>query len=194
METWLKQNHIEYIDGFGQPDKGIRFWQPDLFDQSSILKIYKLHGSINWARFTKDGLNEDIIGCLTEDYCQENTHPLHLQNFKILTGVHNKMLEYTSSLFTDLFCRFWRTLNKTHVLIVSGYSFGDKGVNSRIIHWLNSKEAKMLIIHPDIEELKRTVRGAIINNWDSWYKNDKLFLIEKGIEDLSYNDINKYLV
>jgi len=56
----------------------------------------------------------------------------------MLVGGFNKILNYTGGVFADLFCAFRSALYRTTELVISGYGFGDKGVNRAIIEWLHS--------------------------------------------------------
>lgn len=101
------------------------------------------------------------------------------------------MLEYTAKdIFLQLFCIFRRHLHASSCLIVSGYSFGDKGINSVLINWLLSNENNsMLIIHPDLSLLRRDVGGAILNKWKILVEKKVLRFIEKHFEKTSWNDV-----
>ena len=53
-----------------------------------------------------------------------------------------------------------------------------------------SDEHKMIVIHPDPESLKqKEARGAISNKWDSLIRQNRLFIIQQGIENTSWNQI-----
>ena len=57
----------------------------------------------------------------------------------LLVGTFNKVSEYSQGIFRELHYRFRRTLHKADQLVVCGYSFGDKGINSEIIEWYYAK-------------------------------------------------------
>jgi hypothetical protein len=52
LEQYLSQNGIQVTDGFGEPLNEVRYWNPNLFETgSSKVRLFKLHGSVNWFRF-----------------------------------------------------------------------------------------------------------------------------------------------
>jgi hypothetical protein len=193
LEKWFEYKSIKYIDGFIRKSGDIAKWDSDVFSENEGTRIFKLHGSIDWSRFLKLNSDENIIGISQEDFIGNDKKGYIWENNLMLLGNHNKILEYTHSIFSTLFCYFWSSLKETDTLIVSGYSFGDKGINSRLIHWLNEIGEKMIIIHPNISNLKKSARGAISNNWDKWVSQNKLYTVEKGIEEVEMKDINQYL-
>ena len=107
-----------------------------------------------------------------------------------LAGTFNKMLQYTSGIYAVLFYQFYRSLRQTNRLIVCGYGFRDKGINTQIKEWIySSSDKKMIVIHPDPNRLKNGARGAISNDWDNLLKNGKLIPIRKSIEQATWQDI-----
>jgi hypothetical protein len=72
------------------------------------------------------------------------------------------MLEYTMGIYADLFCAFRSALRIIDRLVISGYSFSDKGVNASIAEWTRQdRSRKLLIIAPDVHDYPRTARGSI---------------------------------
>jgi hypothetical protein len=193
LEKWLEHNSINYTDGFNKRNNDIAKWESDLFNKKQDSRLFKLHGSIDWSRFSKLNSEKNIIGISQGNFIENAKKGYIWENNLILLGNHNKILEYTHSIFSTLFCYFWSSLNETDILIVSGYSFGDKGINSRLIHWLNEIGEKMIIIHPNIINLKKSARGAISNNWDKWVSENKLHTMEKRIEEVIEKDVYQYL-
>ena len=50
----------------------------------------------------------------------------------LLMGTFNKMLLYTASLWGELHCHFHHSLSRDSALVVCGYGFRDKGINTKI--------------------------------------------------------------
>jgi len=197
LEEFLRQNNIEYTDGFDKPSTDdIRYWNPTLFEeQLHRLRLFKLHGSINWFPFRPGGWGSDRAGIPTiKDWINTHNHNLSYRPV-ILTGTYNKMLEYLTSTFIDLHYSFYRLLRETRYLIISGYSFGDRGINSRIINWsYTHPDNKIILIHANPEQLKNDARGSIKNkNWDHWIEKDKLRIIAKWIQKTSWDEIKEQL-
>jgi len=203
LERCLSQNGIQITDGFGEPINGIRYWDPDLFEAGSYkVRLFKLHGSVNWFRFRPDGgdWSDESIGIpLNSDFWHAKT-PLGQMQWPVdgrpmlLVGTFNKMLQYTSGIYADLYCRFHRSLRHTQRLVVCGYGFGDKGINTRIVEWVySSRDPKILLIHPEPKKLKESARGAISNKWNEWIKQGKLTILPKRIEETCWKDIRDKL-
>ena len=70
----------------------------------------------------------------------------------MLLGTFNKMRDYFSPPYCDLWQAFRERLQQIDRLFVSGYSFGDKGVNSVVTDWLfGRKNSKLVLLHQDPE-------------------------------------------
>ena len=109
-------------------------------------------------------------------------------------GKFNKMLHYTSPLYLPLHYWFYRELETTDALIVCGYSFGDKGINQRVVHWMNSKPRwKMVVISPDAKDGWKKARRAIGMNWERWRKVGKLIPREFKMESANWRAVWKAL-
>lgn len=203
LEQFLSQNGIQVVDGFGQPQNSVRYWNPDLFDSGdSKIRLFKLHGSVNWFRFQPDNgsWSDESIGIpLDRDFWHTNSPQGQMQwpvggGPMLLVGTFNKMLQYTSDIYADLHYQLYRSLRHAQQLVVCGYSFGDKGINTRIIEWIySSSNRKITVVHPEPEKLKCAARGAISNKWDEWIKQNKLIVCQKRIEESSWQDITNNL-
>ncbi len=197
LEQYFMKNNISVIDGFTPLNNGLRCWQASLYEENEPkLRLYKLHGSINWCRVrNKDNplYSQQIIIATDPDYAKDKkgNYLTLLDERSFLIGTFNKMLEYTAKdIFLQLFCIFRRHLHASSRLIVSGYSFSDKGINSVLIYWLLSNENNsMLIIHPDLSLLRKGVGGAILNKWKILVEKKVLRFIEKPFEKTSWDDV-----
>ena len=203
LEQSLSQNDIQVIDGFGQPQNKIRYWNPDLFDiGDSKIRLFKLHGSVNWVRFRPDsgGRSDESIGIPLDRDIWHTKSPQGQMQWPVdgrpmlLVGTFNKMLQYTSDIYAGLHYQLYRSLRHTQQLVVCGYSFGDKGINTRIIEWIySSSNRKITVVHPEPEKLKRAARGAISKQWDEWIKQRKLTILTKTTEESSWQNIKDSL-
>jgi len=202
LENYLESKNIKYIDGFGKKEEGIRYWNPELFNTiTHKIFLIKLHGSINWFRLRIEGRKyrkDDIcIPCCDiehRDYINGNERSLSDGRPLILIGTFNKMIHYTRPIYSHIYCLFHNSLRSIEKLIVCGYSFNDKGINNNIIEWVNSKNNnRIIVIHPEPKELKESVRGAIKKNWDDWKMKNKIYIIDKKIEDTHWEDIKALL-
>jgi len=63
-----------------------------------------------------------------------------------------------------------------------------------LIEWMDgNSQNKILIIHPDLYNLKVSARGAISRNWDNWKKENRLLTIQNYIENVDWDTIEKTL-
>jgi len=197
LEQYFMKNNISIIDGFTTSNRDLRYWQVSLYEKNEPkLRLYKLHGSINWCRIRNEDnplYSQQIVIATDPDHSKDKkgNYLTLLDERSFLIGTFNKMLEYTAKdIFFQLFCIFRQHLYASSRLIVSGYSFGDKGINSVLIYWLLSNENNsMLIIHPDISLLRRDVGGAILNKWKILVEKKVLRFIERPFEKTSWNDV-----
>ena len=75
-------------------------------------------------------------------------------------------------------------------LVISGYGFGDKGINSYITNWIyNVFPRRLIVIHPDPGALAQDARGAIAAKWSSWQSSDVLRTIAHTAEDVSWAEL-----
>ena len=139
VETFFKDRGIGVIDGVSE-SSGERHWNGSFIAHNKI-PFFKLHGSINWDW----------------DCSLENFNRPHM-----LIGTFNKLSEYSQGVFLDIHYHFKSAIHEADTMIICGYSFGDKGINSTIIKWYGDKpKRKFVIIHPYPCQLIKNARGAI---------------------------------
>jgi len=196
IEQILQEYKIDYVNGFKPYNKDIKIWDRNLFDQKSKIKLYKLHGSISWVRYTINNFKGYFyadIG-LNDIYHLKDNKGNYLwpaEGPRFLIGSVNKILEYSRELFSELFYRFHFILKNTNLLIIIGYGFKDKGINSKIIEYMYH-DFKNKIIIVDIkgkEKLLKNARLAIQINVPKWEKEKRLDFICKNIKDLLIEDL-----
>ncbi len=122
--------------GFGDDKR----WDWRIFDNekqiNSSIFLYKLHGSVDWAR--------DENGCLV--YQDGHISP---DNIEIIFGTSYKLQYIDPFLFFAYEFRK-RTLSNAKIIICVGYGFGDDHINGIISQALNNnKERKLLAVLPD---------------------------------------------
>lgn len=202
IEQALTESGILYKDGFGSPVNSVRYWSPDeLSACTDEIKLFKLHGSVNWFRLRSGGEQAiDRIASVSGDHRYtvgpDGERQIDLGGRPlIIAGTVNKMMRYTSDIFGALSCMFWQELNASSNLVVSGYSFNDKGINNRIVDWLYSPEfvGKMVVIHPDPAALVNDARPAIQRVWKILEHEERLAIIDKPIQDTSWEEIGNSL-
>ena len=206
LESFLEKQRIEYDIGFGPKYNDVRYWNPMILEESNKkVRLIKLHGSINWIvyRANKYSSRNYSVGLVdigktdiwyTKSPSGDYQNPIEGRP-QILIGTSNKILQYSGELFIDLHSLFRRSLREIDHLIICGYGFGDKGINSQVNAWMYLPSVNhMTIIHPEPDNLLKNARGLIQKNWESWEKEGQLTIINKKIEDTSWVEIKRTLM
>jgi hypothetical protein len=206
LERLLEKSRIQFTDGFGKKETDdIRYWKPKLF-QSGISKVrlFKLHGSVNWFRFRPDGggWEDELIGSVPLncdiEYTRNSAGKMQRAiegRPRILLGTFNKMLKYISGIYLELFCQFYNSLRHSNCLVICGYGFGDKGINTQILEWVYSSiENRIVIIHGDLDQFMKRARPALSMNWKDLAGRKKLIVIQEWIEKVSWGLIKKEML
>jgi hypothetical protein len=195
LETYLAHLPIQLIDGFGTASSQLRRWDPSLFelDELSSVRLIKLHGSINWFFFEKKDSYTLAIPLAEFWNKHPDVYPIDGRP-AILVGTINKILQYSNPIYLDLQCCFHRLLMRCETLVVAGYSFSDKAINTRIIQWIDlGSPKKLIVIHPNPDSLRKRARTAIRNIWPTWLATRTLSLVSKSVENVAWQDIAQCL-
>jgi hypothetical protein len=194
IEKYLRSRGVDPVDGFGRPNPKVRYWNPGVFqNKESKINLFKLHGSVDWCRLRpwSQGWEQEAIGILPEGADPSRLH-LDVMDGRphILIGTFNKMLEYTGGVFLDLLYQLRHRLRLTTNLVVCGYGFADKGINTQLAEWIYSNAAnRICVIHPQPNNLGNSARGAIKNKWEDWKKNRRLIVLPKRVECVTFEKI-----
>jgi len=187
VEQYLRVNKIIFSDGFVQENVTTKIWNPQSFNEK--INLFKLHGSIDWSfSLSSDSYEKKVCIYLVPQRDTPET--------AILIGSFNKLPAYTKGINFDLQCLFAKYLNECNRLVISGYSFSDQGINSRIINWLyGSRDRKIVIIHKNEKDLIRDARPAIsrIIDQNIIQENDLVRIIPKWFQETNWAEINSYL-
>ena len=188
LEKFFQSKKIEYSDGFVYGNAKCKIWNPDSFNFK--VNILKLHGSIDWYYDSgSDWYDAHYYKNLVVS--RENGRPI------VLMGSFNKLNQYSRSIYFDLLCLFAQKLESCNYLVVGGYSFGDQGINTRIIEWMfKSQLRKLIVIHSKEEELRLRSRPAIRDKWSYLKKKNTILNIKKyiNIEDkLEWNELKEQM-
>jgi len=189
IETVLRQDGVRLNDMTQLREDGRRVVTVDL--SSTGVNLFKLHGSIDWFRWhaakmtSADRPWTQWTGAWAGPPNSQNRWEVQgPPRPALLVGRFNKELSYNSSPFIDLFAAARTALNSASHLVVSGYSFGDKAVNTMIVDWMYgaAKGTRRLIVaHETPEVLQRAARGAIGNRWSAWEAQDVLRVLGKHL-------------
>jgi hypothetical protein len=182
IERALEQSGIEYADGFSKVASSDFAWSPKSFAGQPV-RVLKLHGSINWRQNYEHRL-------LRAGYHASKTvHGGDLApQAEILAGKHNKMLQYQRGFYGDLHCRFRTSIYRADTLVVSGYSFGDKGINNTLIEWMRPAAHSLVVVHPKPASLPTGARPAAARSIDLLERTGRLRILPAAAEDVSWSD------
>lgn len=193
LEKYFEDHSFPYYDGFVEKKNinfpgNIRVWQPEFINNNEKVRLLKLHGSIDWFRIEGNlGRNYQEHLFVQSDNISKLKEFNSISTPLILTGRFNKLMEYNRGVYVDLHYNFYRLLPKTDILLVSGYSFNDKGINSWLIDWMFSrKDHKIILIHPHPDKCINNARIGIKTNWEKWKMEDKIETIPIPIEEYSW--------
>jgi len=187
LEQALFKQSIAYADGFSVVN-GKKYFDPKTYRNDVHVNVIKPHGSTNWY------YNRDT-------YQVAHSSPLEAMPYErpyMLIGTNNKLLEYSRAPYTALFAEFYLRLQRSDALIICGYGFGDKGVNSQIIDWMyDDKAHRIVVIHRDGESITgSSMSGAIRRNFQIWVKEGRVAFVEKFLsleKPLTWDEIKPVL-
>lgn len=184
------------LDGFRSFSQGTEIFDPACFETEDAFRVQllKLHGSIDWFRYKSTNGDDLAIRVKNgdRDHIKDDAgHDLFRPTGRLLlAGTTNKELAYGSGIFLELMFQFHRLLRDTNLLIVSGYGFGDKGINNRIWAWLEARpENRMIILHARPDELRQNAKPSFAHNMDRHKDAKKFALVGKWMSDCSLEDL-----
>jgi len=153
IEASLEADAIPYCDGFYGSDTA--FFTNELFDQSPVtsdilVRLYKLHGSVNWERGEDLRVTRRPLGNVVESNL-------------VVYPAEQKFLHTQFGIFDTLLNRFRARLRASipnNKLVVLGYGFADDHINLIIEDSLNTQNTNLHVYSligpsPGYEEAQR---------------------------------------
>lgn len=145
------------------------------YDQSPI-RLYKLHGSINYAVYHRQSNNGVMIPAQEVKLhryinpltmvCEKSNHRGYDHDFlyyhaDFLTGTTSKMREYNSRVFyKKMFNKFRNNLKNAQALIILGYGGKDEGINKYIYENFDYKNKPSFVVDKYLSSNKKLVAFA----------------------------------
>ena len=173
IEDSLALSKLRYADGLEGGVSG--WWNPSTFEQSNLdARVFKLHGSINWAEHPPSTTPLRIAPHLKRS---------QQQAAKIMIWpASTKYRETQLDPYANLMHRARAVLNpkggSQRVLLIAGYSFGDAHINLEIERGLRSSNGNLTVIAftSDAEPT------GILQNWyeDNSINEQVLIFADKG--------------
>lgn len=202
LEQTLRRAGLKVADGFRVGHGQVGVWA-SLFD--APIRHLKLHGSISWFSRVLEGeewrgnsLTKSMGVGEADHECGPNGELLQVTTESrpvILTGTFAKPLSYDGGAFAELHYRFHSYLRDGDLLIVTGYGFQDKAINTRLINWmLEARNRSMLVIHGAPANLEEGARPAIQRFWGEWVDLGRLRIIDSWIEESSWPEVRSELL
>jgi hypothetical protein len=144
IENALNAGRIRFANGFD--DAGV--WSPLRLTDDVSVRLYKLHGSLDWV-------DDQIYGLCSLQF------PRHEQADTIETDFVRPLLIFGTAHklsarepFLTLAYHFSQRVLRTRILVIVGYSFGDEHVNQIVEQGLKKNaDLRVVVVDPDAEEL-----------------------------------------
>jgi len=155
-----------FVDGFEEnAEEGVReFNREVLWDNRSRPLLIKPHGSISWWRKKTPVGHASPVHAVTLEKAKDRlaSAPAECIGPGFLKDA-SKQEFYSQSIWQEMHQAFRRVLRATDVLVISGYGFGDPGVNDLIYAWAQAKKDKkrsdntvgsksIVILHKNLKE------------------------------------------
>ena len=188
-DTLIELQLNDVSDGFEQTTWGFKGVQEYKGSFKSKVRLYKLHGSINWFNWAAnlDFVNDIKIEGTTRIH-SGLSHTVTIQspnNHKspnerspnFLTGT-DKQGQYTNIPYEDLFYKQKKVFEEYDKIIFCGYGFCDNAINKRIEHWLSAKSSqkrKIVLLdkgsldtNETIKKLRNLGLGSRVETHPNW--------------------------
>jgi len=183
IERLFSLNNVRISDGFGDlSHAGIRSFDRNTYDSGTKVRLFKLHGSLDWRLF--GGIISPQVGlelCGTDPDC--SPQPCVLQSGILLVGTYNKIADYSAGLFSELHWRFHQALLEHDTMIMSGYGWNDHAINQRLCDWLETSSSQRLILFH--RNPKDVLTRARVKGWSykRFLREKKLVRVRKYLSD-----------
>jgi len=103
----------------------------------------------------------------------------------ILIGSFNNLLDYRFGLAADLHAKFFDLLGQHSMIVMSGYSWNDIGINSWLSDWFDSSSGRRLVpLHHEPQDKKVIgVTGNFQLRCRRWVESGRIVSIQKWISE-----------
>ncbi len=196
VEAFLRDHGHEVVDGFGKRDGDIRWCEDQAFSQPARIRILKLHGSIDWFAFQRDGRAQtaifvgDDLASAADGAGRALTPEFRAASF--LSGL-NKPVSYDRGIYADVHFRFGEILRRCDRMIMSGYGWGDIAINHQLEAWFDrSRDNRLLLLHEDFKSLvdhSMTLSAC----QGGWVRNGQLIPAERWLCNTRLSDADEFL-
>ena len=195
VEQFLASRRIAFTDGFGLPDGDVRWSEDMTYDVPSRVRLFKLHGSVNWYSFLAQGRSRTAIllgrNAATAQDGQGNLLTATLRRPSFLSGI-SKATAYARGIYADVHHRFGIALRNTDRIVMSGYGWGDTAINFQLDTWLDrARQNTLLLLHEHPEELAQ--RSLLLGSaYDAHVRSGQIVLLKQWLSDTIISDIGTH--
>ncbi|MDD5223121.1 MAG: SIR2 family protein [bacterium] len=190
---------VIFSDGFALLDKEIRFFDSNIYDDNQKVRLFKLHGSINWFLF--NNVNNNImpqVGIPGEYlkgkkyYRSSEKNSWEIKYPLFLVGTNNKIIDYEIGIHRELDIKLYQSLKKHDLMVMSGYGWNDIGINNRIVDWIKSSNKKRIfLLYEDPENEIKNKSNFMELFYDIFLKRGQLVTIGKWLKDVTIEELLK---
>lgn len=177
-----------FVDGGG----GLHYWRQEaIWKSDASVRLAHLHGALTWRIFRSNRSVRPVwpdFSTLPDPPRFEEERPL------ILCGTVSKLLEYSLGVFSELNAALYAMLDSVDKLVISGFGFGDQGINNRVIEWFHGDAGRsILIIHHDESKLREGAGRAINRLIDDFSDSGRISIMHSRIEEADWDFLRDWL-
>jgi SIR2-like domain len=162
IETAFTDIKRDFVNGFNEDG-----WYPELLQENSPIRLFKLHGSLDWFE------DPDLLGVASFKFPRHKDAENFPDNLRplLIFGTAHKLSSREP--FLSLAYHFSQSLLRSPVLVVIGYSFGDKYLNDIVEQGFRTNgKLKIVVVSPRASEL--------IERRDAFRGSPRVRCINKG--------------
>jgi hypothetical protein len=197
VEQLLARAGIPVVDGFGDPDGDVRWYDDARYDDANArIRLIKLHGSIDWYTFVRGPRRVPAIllrGTAAEAADAAGQALEAASPYPSFLSGGEKEAFYQHGIYADLHLRFHQLLRECHLMIMSGYGWGDTGITNQIDWWLEQRPTnRLVLLHRRPEEI-RDRSPLVMMSYDDLVQRGQLVLVERWLCDTSLPSLRPVL-
>ena len=171
-------------------------WWRDVSQTRSKVRMFKLHGSLNWWFYEFPGwARQYAIPKNGHDKSRDQNGEFRIplsKTAEFLSGTIVKELNYNFGLWREQLEAFREHLSNHTRLICCGYGFGDNGINRRIDQWMHDRldgSNRLVVLTEDPKE-------EFISNKPYWLRHlveeDRVDFVPNYLQDCGLRDLEPH--
>ena len=162
IEDALALEGISYVDGFSGGVSA--WWEPQSFETLSVSsRVIKLHGSIDWRQLPDSPLPRRINPRIS--MADQNVNPILI--WPSSTKYQETQLDPFAQLLEEGRSAMMSSGNTQRLLIICGYSFGDKHINIEIDKALRQSQGNLTVA-------VFTQQDSPSGQLNAWYRDESV--------------------